>query len=277
MNSQWRQRCVIVHALQGVDAKAVEGLYLQISPKTQIVLCFTVDELVDALELYEHASVVLGVYPHESIFLLARLASHLQQRRTLFFGRQFNYVDRQVPFYFLSNGVEFYAWKNKNLKEAQIALLDFIQQKKSTGITPEYISQPPGILRADVFISHVNSYLYLRLPKWGVRGQSRKTLIMLAWGGSAIKIANTLGVSVKTVSSHKLLGLAILEMGTGSYDIYRGIVAKEILQRYAFKHIGEETLPQQAIRELPAGELMTFVTSSSVNTRNETLTSLMTK
>lgn len=277
MNSQWHQRCIIVHALQWVDAKAIEGLYLQISPKTQIVVCFTVDELVDALALHEHAPVVLGVYPHESIFLLARLASNLQQHRILFFGRQFNYVDQQAPFYFLADGVEFYAWKNKSIEEAQIALLDFSHQKKSIDITPEYISQPLLVLRPNILISHVNRYLYLELPRWGVREQSRRTLIMLAWGWSTIKIADTLGVNVKTVSSHKLFGLANLEMSIGSCDIYRGIVAKEILQRYAFKHISEETLPQEDIRGLPSDELMTFVASSPVNTMNETLTSLMMK
>ncbi|WP_079902625.1 LuxR C-terminal-related transcriptional regulator [Salmonella enterica] len=277
MNSQWHQRCIIIHALQWVDAKAIEGLYLHISPKTQIVVCFTVDALIEALDCYKHAPVVLGVAPHESIFLLARLASHLQQHRTLFFGRQFNYVDRQAPFYFLASGVEFYAWKDKSLKEAQIALLDFILHKKSTAIMPEYISQPPRVLRADVLISHVNRYLYLGLPHWGVREQSRRVLVMLAWGGSTIKIADTLGVSVKTVSAHKLFGLACLDMGIGSDDIYRGIVAKEILQRYAFTHIGEEVPPQEVIRGLPANELMTFVASSPVSTMNETLTSLMTK
>ncbi|HBM0247553.1 hypothetical protein NA256_20315 [Salmonella sp. NW805] len=277
MNSQGSQRYVIVYALQWVDAKAIEGLYRQIAPKTQVVVCFTVDGLVDALALYEHAPVVLGVYPHESIFLLARLAPHLQLRRTLFFGRQFNYVDRQAPFYFLASGVEFYAWKDKSLKEAQIALLVFIHQKKSPAIIPEYISQLPRVLRADVLISYVNRYLYLVLSRWGVREQSRRILIMLAWGWSTIKIADTLGVNVKTVSSHKLFGLTCLGMGIGSYDIYRGIVAKEMLQRYAFTHIGEESQPQEVIRGLPTNELMTSVASSPMSTMNETLTSLMTK
>lgn len=100
MNNLSYSECIIVYALQWPETYAIEGLYNQVSPATQIEPCFSPESLIELLEAYTTAPVILGILPHESVILLSRLTHYLQQRRILFFGQKFNYADRVVPFYF---------------------------------------------------------------------------------------------------------------------------------------------------------------------------------
>lgn len=105
MNNISYSEFLIVYALQWPETYAIEELYSQVFPDTQIKTCFSPQSLVELLEVYTTAPVILGILPHESILLLSRLSPHLQQRRIQFFGQKFNYADRVVPFYFVPTDI----------------------------------------------------------------------------------------------------------------------------------------------------------------------------
>lgn len=237
MISRSHHKCIIVYALHWPETYAIEGLYRQISPDSQVVTCFTPDALVDALSIHKMAPLILGILPHECLFLLARLTPYLHLRRMLFLAQKFNYADRMLPSYFSSGDIIFYEWKDRKNeqihKQIQIALLDCIAHKPNKGGGDKNKVIPlTKNLNADELISHVNLYLYQTLPRHKVSEQQRRILFMLSWGWSTARIANILGIHIKTVSAHKLNGLSRLGMGTRSIDVYRGISTKSLLQQY---------------------------------------------
>lgn len=242
MINQPHHKCIIVYALHWPEAYAIAGLYHQISPESHIVTYFTPEALADALSVHKTASLILGIQPHESVFLLFRLAPYLHQRRMLFFGQKFNYADRAIPFYFTSGDIAFHEWKDKKSKQIQTALLDFIVHKADIRtMEKNKCILPAKTLNADELISYVNYYLYQTFPHNKVGEQPRRILFMLSWGWSTTRVANILGIHIKTVSSHKLSGLSRLGMGISSVDVYRGISVKAILQRYTWLDTNRKT------------------------------------
>lgn len=232
MNNLSYSECIIVYAIQWPETYAIEGLYNQVSLATQIEPCFSPESLIELLEAYTTAPVILGILPHESVLLLSRLTPYLQQRRILFFGQKFNYADRVVPFYFLPMDIEFIEWTNNTPKKILPMLSSLIIPE---AVKPEIDKNHPTPLlpsNADELIYHVNIYIYQMLSNYGVGKQSRRVLLMLASSLSIRKIAKILDINIKTVSLYKLKGLYRLGMGTSSYDVYRGIFVNTLLQQY---------------------------------------------
>lgn len=231
MNNISYSEFLIVYALQWPETYAIEELYSQVFPDTQIKICFSPQSLVELLEVYTTAPVILGILPHESILLLSRLSPHLQQRRILFFGQKFNYADRVVPLYFFPTDIEFIEYMHKTPKQIIPMLSSLIISKlDSSDIIKKYRHPIPS--NTDDLIYHVNSYIYQTLSNYGIGKQPRRVLLLLACGLSVKKIAQILSINIKTVSLYKLKGFHHLGMGTSSYDVYRGVFVKSILQQY---------------------------------------------
>lgn len=232
MNKMTGKRCIIVYSLRWPETCAIKGLYALISPDIQIITCFTPETLAELLSKYTTASVILGILPHESIFLLSRLGPYLQQHHILFFGQRFNYVDKTLPIYFLNGNAKFLAWKEKTILQISKNLSEFLTDQNYHGSTDCYISMPSERPCDRELIYHVNHYLYQMFSHYGVGERSGKVLLMLSYGLSTEKISRVLGICSKTISVYKYNGLSRLGMSTGSYNIHRGIFVRAILQQY---------------------------------------------
>lgn len=225
-------RCVIVYSLMWPEACAIMALYAMISPDTRVIICFSPEKLAEVLSENTTASVILGILPHESIFLLSRLRPHLHKRHVLFFGQRFNYVDKTTPFYFLVRDFKFLAWKNKTIMEIQEILFDFLNNYHYNSGDDYYRYIPLVEPNINELIYHINDYLYQMFSHYGVSQNSGKILLMLSYGLSTEKIANLLGICTKTVSVYKYNGLSLLGMETGNYNIHRGIFVRINLQQF---------------------------------------------
>ncbi|ASG55779.1 SPI1-associated transcriptional regulator SprB [Salmonella bongori] len=228
-------QCIIVYSLRWPETCAIAGLYAHISPKTHIMTCFSPEELVELLSEYTTAPVILGIHPHESVFLISLLGPYLQHRPVLFFGQKFNYADRMIPLYFLIGNIIFYPWKDKSLIQTQMMLSDFIRVKSTNKKIQHHRTVSSEMSSADELIYHLNGYLYQMFSHHGLEEQSGIILIMLSHGLSAKRIATLLNISTRNVSVHKYKGLALLGIETGSYNIYRGILVRITLQQYSFE------------------------------------------
>lgn len=234
MNNPDKNKCVIVYARHWPETCATEGLYTLISPATRIVTCFSPDRLVESLSVYATAPVILGILPHESIFLLSRISPYLQQRHILLLGEKFNFVDRMIPFYFLGGDITFHEWKDKTIMQTRTILYDFLINKPLNKAVLHYIPIHPVTPHGDELIYHVNVYLCQMFLHHGVGENSGKVLLMLAYGFSTEEIARQLGICTKTVSVYKYNGLSLLGMETGSFNVYRGILVRSTLQKDAY-------------------------------------------
>ncbi|HAU6732980.1 TPA: hypothetical protein JEL83_002896 [Salmonella enterica subsp. enterica serovar Elisabethville] len=219
---------VIVYSLSWPETCAVEGLSTLTSTDTRIVVCFSPEELAELLSAYPTAAVILGMLPHENVYLLFSLAPHLQHRRILFLGQKFNYVDLTVPFYFFACDINFHEWKDKTIIETLSVLSNFLVTRTcNCSSTPEQ----PAASSADELLSNVNGYLLQMLSHHGVEKSTGRVLHMLSCGLSPEDVARLLGISAKTVSVHKYKGMSRLKMKTSSYNIYCGLLVKANLQK----------------------------------------------
>ncbi|ECG1336176.1 TPA: hypothetical protein GND40_003666 [Salmonella enterica subsp. indica] len=234
MNNPDKNKCIIVYSRHWSETFTIQGMYTLISPDTRVITCFSPDRLVESLSVYSTAPVILGILPHESIFLLSRLSPYLQQRHILLFGDEFNFVDRMAPFYFFKGDITFHAWKDKTIMKTRTILYDFLINKPLNRVPIQHIPVQPGVPDKDELIYHVNIYLCQMFLHHGVGENAGKVLLMLAYGFSTKEIARELGICTKTVSVYKYNGLALLGMETGSFNIYRGIIVRPVLQKYNY-------------------------------------------
>ena len=239
MNNPDKNKCVIVYSRHWPETCATEGLYTLISPDTKIETCFSPDRLIESLSVYATAPVILGILPHESIFLLFRLSPYLQQRHILFLGYKFNFVDRMTPFYFFGGDITFHEWNDKTILQTRTDLYDFLINKPLNKAPLDYIPIHPVTTHGDELIYHVNAYLCQMFLHHGIGESSGKVLLMLAYGFSTDEIARQLGICTKTVSVYKYNGLSLLGMKTGSFNVYRGILVRSTLQKYVY---GEKSI-----------------------------------
>ncbi|HHR4183560.1 hypothetical protein [Citrobacter cronae] len=228
----YNNQCIIVYSLRWTETNAIAGLCTLVSPDIHIATCFSAEELVELLSIHTTAPVILGILPHESVLLLSRLGYYLRQRQILFFGQTFNYADRAIPLYFLITNISFHEWKNKTIPQTQEALSDFISTKNTDTDIQHNKPIPPVFSHTNELIHHINVYLYQGLSSHGVGLQSGIILVMLSCGLSTDNIAKLLNICNKTVSVYKYKGLSVLGMGTGAYNIYRGILVRSTLQQY---------------------------------------------
>lgn len=234
MNNSDKNKCVIVYSRHWPETCATEGLYTLISPNTIIETCFSPDRLIESLSVYATAPVILGILPHESIFLLSRLSPYLQQRHILLLGGKFNFVDRMTPFYFFGSDITFHEWKDKTIMQTRGVLNNFLINKPLNKAPLHYIPVHPVTSSGDELVYHINAYLCQMFLYHGVGESSGKVLLMLAYGFSTEEIARILGICTKTVSVYKYNGLSLLGMETGSFNVYRGIFARSTLQKYEY-------------------------------------------
>lgn len=223
-------RHVVVYSNQWIEALTIERLYQYSSTSIIIIQCSDHNSLIQALISNPTAPVILGLLPHESIFLLSLIYKHLPARRVLFFGRQFNYIDRQIPAYFLSGEMQYFAWEDNDIKQTHTMLINFSHKNKRCDIVR---FKSHVTVQRENLVHNLNIYLSQRLSS-RLSHQSSRVLMMMSQGYSSSRIARVLGINIKTVSSHKVQGLLQLNMGIRCNDIHRGIQIKQNLQRYLY-------------------------------------------
>lgn len=232
MNNLQHNPCIIVYSLQWGETYAIEGLYTQLLPHVRIMICFTPAELIDLLSKYRTASVILGILPHESVFLLSRIGPYLQKRPILLFGQKFNYADRTIPAFFSINDIKFCEWKSKKIIQISKVLSDFAMIKSINHDANCPVPIISTVLHADDLIYRLNLYLYQQLSRHRVGEYSAKVLCMLSCGFTIKEIEKLLCIHAKSLSAHKYRGLSLLGIETSSYNIFRGFFIKAALQKY---------------------------------------------
>ncbi|EEJ7234533.1 hypothetical protein S483_002476 [Salmonella enterica subsp. salamae] len=80
-------------------------------------------------------------------------------------------------------------------------------------------------------MSDVNDYLLNMFYHYGINECTGRVLQMLSCGASTKEVASYLGISAKTVSVYKINGLRLLNMKVSSYNLYRGVLVKAMLQQ----------------------------------------------
>lgn len=236
VSEQIYDTCILVYSQQWPETVAITNLYAQISPDIQILACFSPKELIEQLSVHVTSSVILGMHPHESIFLLFSLQNYLQRRRILFWGEKFYFSDRMIPFYLLNqnNDILFHEYKGNSLSHAMEKLSYFISSKTYENSTNFYTTVVPAVSHANELIFHINMHLYKMLSRHGVGEYSGVILCMLSSGLSTKQIADLLNICKRTVSAHKYKGLSRLGIEPGSYNLHRGILVKADLQLFEF-------------------------------------------
>lgn len=237
MNKLGTKSSLILYSKHWPESFAIKGLNAIVSSDIQVIICFSPEKLAEKLSVYTNASVILGILPHESIFLLSKLKYLLQKRHVMFFGKKFNYADRMIPFYFFTGDIKFYEWKNKTTRQTRTVFSDFLITEAPYYCTDRHIPLQPVTTNPEELIYCVNRYLYKMFSAHGVSKTSGKVLFMLSYGLSTEEIARLLEISAKTVSVHKYKGLSLLGMETGSYNIYHGIFVRAALQQHICRNL----------------------------------------
>ncbi|EBV2307624.1 TPA: hypothetical protein ACIGVG_004147 [Salmonella enterica] len=230
---------VIIYSRLWPETMAIEGICALVSYTFRITTCFSPEDLVKSLSAHPGAHVILGILPHESLRLLSMLKPYLQTQHLLFWGHRFNYVDRTLPFYFLSGDIHFHERENDTVLKSQAVLSSFITSNPSVGVfdgcsavKPEPRSTvKPEPRTVEALMSDVNDYLLRMFYHYGVDYSTGRVLQMLSCGYSTKDVASSLGMSDKIVSLHKIKGLRLLHMKVSNNNIYRGIFVKKVLQQ----------------------------------------------
>lgn len=91
------------------------------------------------------------------------------------------------------------------------------------------ISRPHTV---KALMSDVNDYLLSMFYHYGINECTGRILRMLSCGVSTKDVASYLSISARTDSVYKINGLRLLNMKINSYNLYRVIFVKTILQQY---------------------------------------------
>ncbi|RDA61918.1 hypothetical protein DVH07_18390 [Hafnia paralvei] len=241
MTKQQASVPVIVYAHSWPEARALEAYIAEYYDTPDAVrVCERVSTLLQVLQLTPKSPLILALNPHEYVNLLYALWPWLGNRRILFVGQSFNYTDRQIPSFFISQQVTFYCWlqASEPSMKAQSGLLHFLHHTQESDLLPDapYLSAVQRFECEAELLMAINRYLLNRMFIHGVTAKEYEVILeLLKPHGTSVQVMKrTRQMHPKTLSAHKLSALKKLGMSYHPVSVWSGLQVKAELQQKRF-------------------------------------------
>ncbi|EGB0328379.1 TPA: hypothetical protein ACIVON_004225 [Salmonella enterica subsp. enterica serovar Poona] len=248
MNGRYSPR-VVVYGDEWAVTAAVCSLMAQWWPQAVVERASGLSALVQTLRRYGVVGVLLCLRPHENIPVLDALAPLLRGRVVRVVSPVVWYSDRMVLGWLgyrpavSTQALE--SWLPGREKERQGAhpLGSFMDALMQQGAVTEAVDVRPGVmsrLRTARLVSEIRKESLRRLPGT-VSVRQWFILCRLAEGMKGGEVALLTGLKEKTVSVYRRHVLAELGMETvvRGMPLYRGVLVREVLQRYPVEEVVE--------------------------------------
>ncbi|HEC8685143.1 TPA: hypothetical protein R4C62_004597 [Salmonella enterica subsp. enterica serovar Oranienburg] len=246
MNGRYSPR-VVVYGDEWAVTAAVCSLMAQWWPQAVVERASGLSALVQTLRRYGVVGVLLCLRPHENIPVLDALAPRGRVVRVV--SPVVWYSDRMVLGWLgyrpavSTQALE--SWLPGREKERQGAhpLGSFMDALMQQGAVTEVVDVRPGVmsrLRTARLVSEIRKESLRRLPGT-VSVRQWFILCRLAEGMKGGEVALLTGLKEKTVSVYRRHVLAELGMETvvRGMPLYRGVLVREVLQRYPVEEVVE--------------------------------------